>query len=174
MQGSFTSRAQALRDTAFSDIRLRMVPIWPQEEAFWFYVEQAEAEALDEPYRQRVYRLTAENDGTFRSTIFELPGDPLLYAGAWRDPDPLQDLTPAHLLRREGCHVVLRKNRAGDFLGGTVAGACPSTLRGASYATTEVTFYQDRFVSWDRGFDIHGEQVWGSTAGGYEFVKDSG
>jgi len=175
MSGSFSSTEQARRDTAFLDIRLRMVPIWPQEDgAFWLYVEQAEADAQDQPYRQRVYRLTAEESGTFRSAIFELPGDPLLYAGEWRAPDPLQDLTPADLMPRKGCDVILRRNRSGDFLGGTTAGACPSTLRGASYATTEVTVYPDRFVSWDRGFDMHGEQVWGSTAGGYEFLKEPG
>ena len=30
-----------------------------------------------------------------------------------------------------------------------------------------------RFHSWDRGFDASGKQVWGATAGPYEFVKQA-
>jgi hypothetical protein len=29
----------------------------------------------------------------------------------------------------------------------------------------------DRMVSWDRGWDATGAQVWGATKGGYIFVK---
>lgn len=29
----------------------------------------------------------------------------------------------------------------------------------------------DRIVSWDRGFDESGSQVWGATAGGYVFLR---
>jgi hypothetical protein len=172
MTGSFSSREQAIRDTAFFDIRLHMVPIWPRETGGrWLYVEQAEADALEEPYRQRVYHLTSLGEGHWKSAIYTLPGDPLAYAGAWQDEEPLANLSPGNLNPREGCAVVLRRNGEGDFVGSTEEGACPSTLRGAAYATTEVVISQDHFVSWDRGFDEDGRQVWGSTAGGYVFVK---
>lgn len=37
MAGSFSNAAQAGRDTSFADVRLRIVPIWPERtEARWF------------------------------------------------------------------------------------------------------------------------------------------
>jgi CpeT protein len=63
MTGTFSSAAQAAADPDnFFDIRLQMVPIWTDraepDGARWLYVEQASAEALDRPYRQRVYRVS--------------------------------------------------------------------------------------------------------------------
>ena len=172
MIGSFSSAEQAAQDTAFLDIRLETWPIWEdRNDGIWLYVEQADAEALDTPYRQRVYRLTAGTDGTFLSTIYSLPGDPLRFAGAWRNPEPLGELTPGSLVEREGCTVVLRREPGGDFVGSTVDRSCPSDLRGASYATTEVRVSEGELLSWDRGFDEEGRQVWGSRAGGYLFRK---
>jgi len=48
---------------------------------------------------------------------------------------------------------------------------CPSELRGAKYATSEVTISKNGFVSWDRGFDENGNQVWGAEYGGYDFLR---
>ncbi len=60
MTGSFSSAQQAAQDTAFLDIRLEAWPLWEhRDDGIWLYVEQADAGALDTPYRQRVYRLTA-------------------------------------------------------------------------------------------------------------------
>lgn len=172
MTGSFSSQAQSLRDSSFFDIRLEMVRIWPvHPDGIWLYVEQAEAESLGAPYRQRVYHLTDEGDGTFKSTIFALPGNPLSYAGVWRDSEPLEGLTPMELEVREGCAVILVPTQDGGFEGSTRERACGSNLRGATYATTEVLLEDGRLVSWDRGFDDDGNQVWGSTEGGYVFER---
>lgn len=173
MTGSFSSHAQSVRDTAFFDIRLQMVTIWPDlGPGQWIYVEQAEADAMDTPYRQRVYHLTALPDGTFQSEIYSLPGDPLAFAGVWHENDPLGLLSPDDLQLREGCAVVLRLKEEGDFEGSTVDRECTSTLRGAAFATTEVLITSDGLISWDRGYDAAGEQVWGSTAGGYVFERE--
>ena len=48
---------------------------------------------------------------------------------------------------------------------------CISNLRGASYATSEVTIKNDRIFSWDRGLDTNDDQVWGAEKGGYIFLK---
>lgn len=171
MTGSFSSAAQAARDSAFYDIRLHIVPIWTaRADARWLYVEQATAAQGDRPYRQRVYRLTAPSDSTFESAVFTLPA-PLCFAGAWRDSAPLAALTPDSLTLRAGCAVVLRKTAAGAYAGGTVGRDCASELRGAAAATSEVTITAERMISLDRGFDAAGKQVWGSTAGGYEFDR---
>lgn len=170
LSGSFSSREQSLRDSTFSDIRLRMVPIWPEKPTgFWLYVEQAEADTQDRPYRQRVYHLVSEGSETFRMDIYALPGDPLAFAGAWKRTDPLAELRPSHLLLREGCSVILRVSEGGDFTGSTDGRDCVSTLRGAAYATSEARIGTGSFENWDRGFDESGQQVWGSTSGGYVF-----
>ncbi|MFN0200091.1 MAG: CpcT/CpeT family chromophore lyase, partial [Bacteroidia bacterium] len=48
---------------------------------------------------------------------------------------------------------------------------CPSALRGAKYATSEVVIEKKRIISWDRGFNAKDEHVWGAKNGGYEFVR---
>ncbi len=172
LTGSFSSAAQAAADTNYFDIRLRVVPAWTDRaDGPWLYVEQATASAQERPYRQRVYRVRDVGDGTFASEVYALPG-PRRFAGAWRQAQPLAGLTPDSLLAREGCTVVLRRGADGRFTGGTVGHACASDLRGAVYATSEVTIGPDVIESWDRGFATDGAQAWGATGGGYVFRRE--
>ena len=174
MSGSFSSEKQAAADSEYRDIRLHMVPIWKERaDGHWLYVEQAVASSADKPYRQRVYHVTQRPDGGFESAVFKLPGDPLKYAGAWKSAGPLSDLSPDKLEPRTGCSIVLTKKGGPAFEGGTTGKQCPSDLRGAAYATSQVTIEATRMVSWDRGFNEVGEQVWGATGGGYLFLKFS-
>jgi len=172
MTGSFSSEAQSKTDPEFRDIRLHMAPIWKSRtDGRWIYVEQAVASSLDKPYRQRVYRLTAHPDGALESAVYTLPGDPLSFAGAWRQDEPLAALAPDKLESREGCSILLRRLDAATFEGGTAGKGCASNLREARYATSQVRISSDRMVSWDRGFNERDEQVWGAEKGGYEFLK---
>lgn len=173
MTGTFSSRVQAERDPEdFFDIRLVMLPIWTERaDGPWLYVEQAAARALDRPYRQRVYRLSREGD-RLRSDVYELPGDPLEHAGAWREPGPLlAGLGPAELEPRTGCSILLERDGPEAFRGSTAADGCPSSLRGARFATSEVLITETQLLSWDRGWSAPGVQEWGSTEGPYEFDK---
>ncbi len=171
MTGSFSSEAQAAADSAYFDIRLEMVPIWTERtDGRWLYVEQAAARSLERPYRQRVYRVTREEDGAWRSEVFALP-EPLRFAGAWRETDPLAALTPDSLTVRDGCAVILREFVGGIFVGATEGTGCASSLRGASWATSEVRIGYARIESWDRGFDAAGAQVWGAEKGAYVFLR---
>lgn len=173
MVGTFSSQQQAKEDPAYFDVRLHVVRIWPERQGeHWLYVEQAMATALDKPYRQRVYKLEARPDGRFVSRVFSLPGDPLKYAGAWKQPQPLAELKPTDLAERTGCHIVLRRQADGSFVGSTEGRSCPSDLRAAKYATSEVTITADRLHSWDRGFDASGKQVWGAEKGPYQFRRE--
>ena len=171
MTGSFSSEAQAAEDESYFDIRLEMVPIWTDRtDGPWLYVEQAAASALDRPYRQRVYHLAQNEAGNFVSTVYEFP-EPLDHAGAWKEEAPLTSLSPDDLTLREGCAVVL--SRVGDrhYSGSTVDKECLSSLRGASYATSEVIVTDAGIESWDRGYDAEDQQVWGAEAGAYVFVR---
>jgi hypothetical protein len=173
MTGTFSSAAQAAVDPEhYLSIRLVMVPIWlERSDAWWFYVEQAAAEALDRPYRQRVYRVSPLEGEEYRSDVYTLPGEALAYAGAWRDDRPLADLRPGDLALRAGCSIHLRRTGPEEFIGSTIGDGCESTLRGAAYATSQVRITRDRMESWDRGFDSEGNQVWGATEGPYIFDK---
>lgn len=171
MTGSFSSEEQAKSDTNFLDIRLHVVNIWPEfSSGFWLYVEQAIAAKQDKPYRQRVYFVRQLSDELFESKVFTI-NEPLRFAGEWRKPDPLRSLTADSLIARDGCSIILRKHGLESFIGSTISKECPSELRGASYAVSDVAITSTQMVSWDRGYDTQGRQVWGATTGGYIFRK---
>lgn len=171
MSGSFSSGAQAAADPEFRDVRLHMTPIWTaREDGRWLYVEQALAEAPARPYRQRVYHVHLDEHGLV-SDVYELPGDPLVYAGTWRDPAQLATLAPERLTPRTGCSIRLERRQDGVFVGRTEHGACPSELQGAQYATSEVVIAPTFVESWDRGFDSSGRQMWGAKKGAYRFER---
>jgi hypothetical protein len=170
MSGSFSSQAQSEADTNFYDIRLEMAPIWEGDaDTLWLYVEQAVADYLDKPYRQRVYRLCRVGKNSFESAVFSLE-DPLRFAGAWKEAEPLSQLSADSLLERSGCALILYLE-GGSYEGITNERDCSSTLRGASYATSEVVVTREELTSLDQGFDQDGEQVWGSEFGPYIFKK---
>ena len=171
MTGSFSSAEQAGEDPDnFFPVVLEMVPIWTDRaDGPWLYVEQAIESARDRPYRQRVYRLANPSPGVFTSDVYELP-DPGAFINMHTRPAAFDILAPEDLDLREGCTITLIYD--GDrFTGATTGTGCASNLRGSSYATSEVDILPDRLLTWDRGFDDAGEQVWGATAGGYVFVR---
>ncbi len=173
MAGTFSSSAQSQSDPDnYFEIRLVVTPIWiDRSDAHWLYIEQAAAESLDRPYRQRVYRITQQPDGTFQSDIYTLPGNPFTYAGAWRGPGPLMNMSPTDLELPERCSIVLELVGPDELIGSTIGDGCVSTLRGASYATSEVRITPNTQESWDRGFDVAGNQVWGAVPGPYIFQR---
>jgi hypothetical protein len=170
--GSFSSQAQAQASGGeFLDIRLRVVPIWTtRDDGPWLYVEQASATKLDKPYRQRVYRLRAAG-GAVVSEVHAFAAEPLRWAGQWKDPWAFDAITPADLVERAGCAVVLRRVAEDAFLGATLDKDCPSELSGATWASSEVRLEAIGMSSWDRGYDAEGKQVWGSTKGPYLFER---
>lgn len=72
---------------------------------------------------------------------------------------------------KDGCTVFLARNEDRSFEGETHPGECGSELHGASYTTSEVRVMAERLISWDRGWDTAGNQVWGAEDGGYVFDR---
>lgn len=174
MVGSFSSAKQSARDPEnYRDIRLEMVQIWPDRtDGTWLYVEQAVASSLDKPYRQRIYRLSQNPDHTFRSDVYTLPEPALRFAGAWQNPEKLAGLRPEQLSLKDGCAITLTWHNCKEiFTGSTTGAGCESSLQGAAYASSEASISPFGMITWDRGFDAAGNQVWGATQGGYIFVK---
>jgi hypothetical protein len=171
MTGAFSSQAQAEVDPSFFDIRLHMVRIWPERaDGCWLYVEQAAADSMGSPYRQRVYHVTRKDADTLVSAVYELE-EPLQYAGVWKEADPLSQLSPDALKERQGAAIYLKMQADGTFAGSTDGKKCVSNFRGAAYATSHVKISRTQVYSWDRGFDAKDKQVWGAVKGGYVFLK---
>ncbi len=169
MAGQYDSRDQSATDSGYYAISLAMVPIWPQRtDGHWLYVEQAVADSLEKPYRQRVYRVSNGLDGEVLSAVYTID-QPARFVQGWRN-GALDDLTEAMLQPRTGCTVSLRA-MGNAWRGATIGKDCVSDLRGAAYATAEVALDGASMRSWDRGYDTSGKQVWGATAGPYNFIK---
>jgi hypothetical protein len=170
MAGSYTSAAQAKADTSYFEIELEMVRIWTKrKDGAWFYVEQATASSKAKPYRQRVYHVKQVNDSTFTSTILTIKGGAAWY-GAYADLVKLEQIPMDSLETLQGCDITLIR-RGRDYVGSTNGRDCPNKRGEAAYATSEVTLRSDRMISWDRGWNNAGVQVWGAEKGGYIFIK---
>lgn len=171
LTGSFSNADQARGDQNFRDVTLHVAAIWTdRSDGPWLYCEQSLADAPDHPYRQRIYQLTTRADGAIESRIFELP-DAIAATGAWKNPSLLAKRNPDSLGTHAGCALILRMQPDGSFKGGTEGKGCLSTLRGASYATAEITVSDRQTIMWDRGYNAGDTQVWGSIHGGYIFKK---
>jgi len=169
MQGSYNSKAQSIADSSYYNISLHMYPIWKERGKF-LYVEQALHNMQDQPYRQRVYELKRSSDSTFNSLVYTFKTDSL-WVGQWKHPDAFDALTIKDLDLKQGCNVILKKVGPSHFQGSTNEKSCKSSLRGATYATSQVELFEGKIISWDRGFNAEDKQVWGAQNGGYIFEK---
>jgi hypothetical protein len=170
LTGSFSSELQSKTDTSYFNIHLQITPIWQSsKEGKWLYVEQAVAKMLQKPYRQRVYHITEKADGTIESEIYTL-NEPLRFA---QQPLLVNELSIDSIKLKDGCSVFLTWSENDNaFIGSTLGKECPSDRSGASYATSEVKLMESKMISWDRGYDEKGGQVWGAEKGGYIFIKE--
>lgn len=169
LTGTFDSADQAASDRAYFDIHLTVCAVdAPSVGTRVLYVEQARADTLSSPYRQRLYVIEPRGATHAVSRVLELKA-PAKARGLCEDPARLV-LSAADVEERVGCAVELAWDGA-TFAGGTVGEACASDLSGATYATSEVVLDAAKMTSWDRGWDARDAQVWGATKGPYVFVR---
>ena len=107
---------------------------------------------------------------TFSSAVYTFNTDSI-WIGKWKTPKAFDSITIADINLKAGCEVLLTRKERNYFAGATGEKTCESTLYGASYATSEVEVFEDKIISWDRGFDANGDQIWGAEKGGYIFNK---
>lgn len=172
MIGTFDSTAQAAADKEYKPITIRMARIWTNRiDGPWVYAEHVENGEEGKPYRQRVYRLNLQENGLLVCEPYALPGNPEKFIGAWQSDSAFDDVSPKDLAFQNGCTIVLKKVNATTYKGGTVGKDCANELRGASYATAEVTLTPDGIDLWDRGFDKQDKQMWGAVKGPYHYRR---
>jgi len=173
LSGTFDSRKQSEEDPEYYAISLVTCAVdAPELGDTVLYVEQAVADTPLEPYRQRLYAITAEDavEGApaARSTIYSL-ADEGAAIGLCGESER-RTFAAADVTEREGCDVLMVWQGT-EFAGLTGVGTCKSTLRGADSATSEVRVDGTKITSWDRGYNAAGEQVWGATKGPYIFLR---
>ncbi len=112
--GEFSSREQASYDNRFTSAELRLVEIWPGYKGFrWVYAEQFLTERAVRPFRQRIYRFSLVPDGRILMAELTMPRA-IDFAGAWRQPELLDSLTPQQLSLRQGCEIWLTRQPSGS------------------------------------------------------------
>lgn len=173
MAGDFSNQQQAFEDAKkFAHIRIFFRPL-PYEffSGVGLYSEQAQDYDLWSPYRQGVHQLVDRGDHIYIEN-YGLK-DRLLYAGAGRNLDILNTITPDCIERRAGCSMVFK--REGDkFIGSVEPGkACLIPKQGKmTYLTSHVEITETTWMSIDQGMDVETDDyVWGSTEGILQFRK---
>ncbi|MGU5661787.1 chromophore lyase CpcT/CpeT [Aeromonas sanarellii] len=169
--GEFSSQEQATFDARFTSAELRLVEIWPGEGPFrWVYAEQFLTERAVRPFRQRIYRFSPLPDGRILMAELTMPRA-TDFAGAWRQPELLDSLTPQQLSLREGCEIWLTRQPGGDYRGHTQVGHCATDFGGATTLVQYLWIGPDSVRLLDRAYDNGARQRWGSPGEGYVYLR---
>ena len=170
--GTFDSEQQSIDDPRYFAIQLITCAVdAPELGERVLYVEQARMDSVQAPYRQRIYVVEPdEGELAAKTTVYALVDEVGAIGLCGRGGTA--EFEADEVEEREGCGVFVTYDDGDDtFTGGTDGDACSSTLQGATYATSDVTITADRLDSWDRGYDATDTQVWGATAGAYQFLR---
>jgi CpeT protein len=135
-----------------------------------FYSEQVYDYDLWSPYRQGVHRVVEQQDQVYIEN-YSLK-DSILYAGAGRERQILESITPDCIERRYHCSMIFK--REGDLFRGEVEGqnCLIEKLGHQTYLVSQVELTAETFSSLDRGLDINThEQIWGTRTGHLKFEK---
>jgi len=169
MCGYFSSQAHA--DTTTNqyivDVRLHMAQIWDDrnvgENIYWLYVEQAYADNLQSPYRQRIYKVILDPDGKIHDDIYSITSA-ATYKQGYLNPDIFDNLTMSGLVLKEDCGLTFILNNQNIFEGATSGNGCPATIPGlpqVKYITSVSTIADNYLTSWDRGYSATGAWLMG-------------
>ncbi|MEC4984666.1 MAG: chromophore lyase CpcT/CpeT [Oscillatoria sp. PMC 1068.18] len=173
MAADFSNQEQAFENPPlFAHIRVCMRPL-PLEllDGISMMVEQAYDYMLNSPYRLRVIKLVESDRGIEIENY--LVNDEKNFHGATRDLDRLYTLKADQIEKLPGCNMIVKKT-ANGFAGEVEPGKSCMVFRKGKNTYLDSSFEIDttQFISYDRGRDPEtDEQVWGSVAGPFRFVR---
>lgn len=174
MSGSFNNASQVRKQPDVAPRELHQCGIWPSRtDGLWLYSEEVDPARPLAPMRQVVYRITDDLSGGLLLQAYTLPGNTLLFAGEWQDPDTFNQVDPFNLSLQAGCGVHVDRQPDGRLSGGTQGTDCASTREGASYQTETISIGSLDIKIWRRGFDQGNKQVWGSQTGPMIFERSN-
>ncbi|MGK4476530.1 chromophore lyase CpcT/CpeT [Aeromonas molluscorum] len=169
--GDFANAEQARDDDRFASASLRLMEIWPGRPGVrWIYAEQSLAERAPRPFRQRIYRFSEASGGRILMSELTMPRA-TDFAGAWRQPELLDSLTPQQLSLRQGCEIWLHRQPSGEYQGHSDIGRCTTDFGGASTLVQYLWIGPDRVRLLDRAYDEGGKLRWGSPGEGYLYLR---
>ncbi|KAI4341327.1 hypothetical protein MLD38_026061 [Melastoma candidum] len=179
LSGEKFSREQAARDPDnYFNIRLLTCPAAEMVDGSKvLYMEQAFWRTPNKPFRQRFWLV--------KPCPKELKCDVEVSSYAIRDMEEYKNFCDRPKDQRplpeevisdigENLSTVLLKlcgrGKRCLYEGSTPPGGFPNSWNGAAYCTSELSVLKNNEIHiWDRGYDDHGQQVWGPKGGPYEF-----
>ncbi|KOP22699.1 chorismate mutase [Hapalosiphon sp. MRB220] len=181
LAGEFDNREQALAEPAwYVHLRLWQIPT-PlfSEDSMTLFAEQANIVKLDQPYRQRIMRLTLGYDQDAPLKVqYYMPKDPAALRGAGRNPSLLQSLTSDKLDLLPGCVLNVSQETLAPNQYKFIANPPGNTRCCFSYAgnTIQVSLgfevSQQELKTYDKGIDPDtGSATWGAIMGPYRYTK---
>lgn len=172
LTGTYSNRQQALDQPVwFIPVTLWYVPL-PQlfDRGIGFFTEQINQHFPDQFYRSRVLQLLED---PLRLENYKL-NDQSTWLGTSQDRDRLAQLGPGDLEWLPECTLMLEW-RQGILHGAMRSDAiCKLTPESTTQIQIEFELTATTFTTLDRGVDMTtSQQVWGSSAGPYRYVKVS-
>ena len=168
LQGSFSSKAQAEKNKAYSHDQLRFCPL---------KVEGSTAPALlmeytsaDQKPQLTVYQFNKEGKDQVRLEPFTLSKDHALSCSKTK-----LKLDGKHLQPQKGCALTF--NYINNlFVGSTHKTKCKNTQKGAEVERIDLRLVKNTLYYWSRGLkDVKDQQkgtvVWGPEEGAYQFER---
>jgi hypothetical protein len=181
LAGEFENQEQAIAEPAWY-VHLRMwqrpVSLF-QEDSVTLFAEQANVLNIEQPYRQRIIRLTniSLEDASFKVQYYMFK-DPNAWSGAGRDRELLNALTPEKLDILPGCVLKVNVETIAQDQYKFIAKPIPDTRCTFDYAgkIVEVSLgfeaTQKEFFSYDKGIDSATRKAtWGAILGPYRYTK---
>lgn len=152
---------------------MRLVPIWKStDNVFYVYVEQSMAATLDNPFSQQVYKVVKVDDTHSNIFIYSMP-DPERFIGKKEGDYMFESFDQEVIVEKIGCEIVLAFNKEqSTYSGSTNEKSCVSTTAGVAWISTGMIIKDDMMEIWNRSWDATGQQLKGSTKGGYIFKKE--
>ena len=180
LAGEFENKEQAFSEPAWY-VNLRMwqrpVPLF-QEDSVTLFAEQANVLNIEQPYRQRIMRITASTVQAEFKAQFYMFKDPTAWRGAGVNNTLLNALTPEQLDILPGCALMVNTEILAQNKYKFIAKPIPDTHCTFNYAgnTVEVSLgfeaTEKEFFSYDKGIDIETRKAtWGAIMGPYRYTK---
>ncbi|QLC20942.1 hypothetical protein HFP51_01310 [Parasphingopyxis sp. CP4] len=172
MTGTFATRADA-PGTAFADFRTAIPPLGDGE---WIYFQRNQGAEM-QVYRQRVLQLVDRPDGSVAQITYTI-AEPERFASAPDDATALNALSAADVtaLLNQGCEQHWRfdaERDGGSWVGRVDPNSC--TIYSQRRQTeirigSETRLTGDALYEAERGFDLEGNQLWGTPAGEFSTI----
>ena len=174
--GTVDSSEQAGSNRNYQDVTIETCPVIIRDlpgyetNSKFLYVDQSLTLWQGSPYRQRFVKISAGRDGkTINSTIYLPKIEKSQLVGLCRKSIS-ERVFLYDAIGTPSCLVNMRK-LGKSWIGSTPANGCPSTRGSAKYTTSELVLNETGLISWDRGWNQDGKQVWGAVEGPYVFKK---